>query len=60
MKKTYNRPAILTVQLGTTTSMMQASLQIHRGTGDSDPQITGGSQILTKGTSDVNLWDNEW
>ena len=51
---------MLTVQLGTTTCMMQASLQIFSATGDSDPQITDGTQILTKETSDVNLWDNEW
>jgi len=60
MKKTYITPVMLTVQLGTTKSMMQASIQIFQATGESDPQITNGNQILTKETSDVNLWDNEW
>ena len=57
MKKTYIIPASLTVQLGTTTNMLQSSLVIDKSGANT---ISDQSQILTKETSDVNVWDEEW
>ena len=58
MKKTYIFPAMLTVQLGTTTCMMQQSLTINT----TGATIDHSEDILVKeqNTTDVNLWDNEW
>ena len=55
MKKIYNQPACLIVELGTM-QMIADSLPI----GDNSQTITGQEQILTKENKDVNLWDNEW
>jgi hypothetical protein len=59
MKKTYNQPACLVVELSITTNMMiQGSLIIDKSGTNT---ITDKSQILTKeSVSDVNLWDEEW
>lgn len=58
MKKIYNSPALLVVNLRTV-HMMAESFVIN-----SDPSnaITDGSDILTKeqNMTDVNIWDNEW
>jgi len=59
VKKIYNQPTCLVVELGTTINMMiQESLFIDNS---STNTITEESQILTKeSVSDVNLWDEEW
>ena len=57
MKK-YISPAMLTVQLSTTSGMMiGCSLVIDKSGSNT---ITEESQILTKENRDVNLWDEEW
>ena len=57
MKKTYISPAALTVQLSTV-QMMAESLRVNSN--PSDPVIDNPNDILTKGTNDINIWDNEW
>ena len=59
MKKTYISPAMVMVQLSTTTHMMQMSVPIDK-TGSR--KITNQEDILVKETTpnDVNVWDNEW
>ena len=57
MKKTYISPETLTVELGTM-QMMAESLTIN--TGSDAPEIGSSSEILTKETRDINLWDDEW
>jgi len=61
MKNTYITPAMLTVQLGTM-HMMAESFKINTtyNPSDTNTYIDNSEQILTKGHSDVNLWDNEW
>ncbi|GEM_PF-1756152 len=62
MKKIYISPALLTVQLSTC-HMMAESLDIKfntTGTSTEENTITDGSQVLTKESRDINLWDNEW
>ena len=62
VKKTYISPAALTVQLGTV-QMIAQSLDINfntTGTSTEENTITDGSQVLTKESRDINLWDNEW
>ena len=61
MKKTYISPAALTVQLGTV-QMMAQSLDINNSynPNDTNTYVSSSDQVLTKETSDVNLWDNEW
>ena len=57
MKKTYNQPECIVVQLGTC-KMMAESLNIN-----STNTITDPNAILVKEQntpSDVNLWDEEW
>ena len=58
MKKTYNQPECIVVQLGTC-HMMAESLIINRDGGT----INSSSDILVKEqntSSDVNPWDDEW
>ena len=58
MKKTYNQPACLVVELGTM-HMMAESLTIN----SSGASITSSDDILVKEQntpSDVNVWDEEW
>ena len=52
---------MLTVQLSTM-HMMAESLKINTtyDPSDTNTYIDNSEQILTKGHSDVNLWDNEW
>ncbi len=61
MKKTYISPAALTVQLGTV-HMMAESFKINSTYDPADEKtyVSSSDQVLTKETSDVNLWDNEW
>jgi len=59
MKHTYIKPTTLTVQLSTC-HMMAESLQIYGSTGESAPTIENENQILTKETTDINVWDKEW
>ena len=56
MKKIYNAPALLVVELRTV-HMMAESLGIN----DTDT-INDASDILTKeqNMTDVNIWDSEW
>jgi len=58
VKKTYNQPTCLVVQLGTC-KMMAESLTIDKS---GSKTISSSSEILVKenNTTDVNLWDNEW
>ena len=61
MKKIYISPAALTVQLGTVQMMAQSlDININTGTSTEENTITNGSQILTKESRDINLWDEEW
>ena len=57
MKKTYNQPACLVVELGTA-HMLAESMTINRG----GSSIQSSNDILVKEeqTTDVNLWDDEW
>ena len=58
MKRQYNQPACMVVELGTI-QMMAESLTINTNA-DSSQTIDASEQILTKEITDVNLWDNEW
>lgn len=55
MKKTYNQPESIIVELGTL-QMMAESLPIGGG----DEEIDNPGQILTKENKDVNIWNEEW
>ena len=57
MKKIYNQPACLVVALGTM-HMMAESFVIN--TDPDAPKVDNENDILTKGITDVNVWDNEW
>ena len=48
----------MVVELGTI-QMMAESLTINTNA-DSSQTISSQEQILTKETTDVNLWDKEW
>ena len=56
MKKTYNQPECITVQLGTRTSILQASLPIG------SEEVTDPNDSLTKEdrSGSRSLWDEEW
>ena len=58
MKRQYNQPACMVVELGTI-QMMAESLTINTNA-DSSQTIDASEQILTKEITDVNLWDKEW
>jgi hypothetical protein len=57
MKKTYIAPEMLSVELNTKTSILQASLPVNSTT-----TITDANQILTKenNSTDKGVWDEEW
>ena len=59
MKKTYITPALLTVEVNTTTSLLQAS---SFGIYDSDVNvIDNSSDILVKEQlHGYNVWDDNW
>ena len=61
MKKIYNQPTCLVVELGCRFALLGLS------SGDLDGTSNGGgtrgssiSEGDVKGIADVNLWDNEW
>ena len=58
MKKIYNAPALLVVELRTV-HMMAESLVIDSSETNT---IDNANDILTKeqNKTDVNIWDNEW
>ena len=63
MKKIYNQPTCLVVELGFRKNvMLTASVEGVGGSesilGDGGPG--DGTDIAVKGVSDVNVWDNEW
>ncbi len=61
MKKTYNQPTCLVVELGCRFALMGLSSEDLDGTTSGGG--TGGSNISegdVKGIADVNVWDNEW
>ena len=57
VKKIYNQPTCLTIQLGTI-HMMAESLPVGGGSGTIDDP----NDILVKAstTTDIDLWDKEW
>ncbi|MBQ9294282.1 MAG: hypothetical protein IJ219_05060 [Bacteroidaceae bacterium] len=57
MKKTYQQPASIIVELGTN-NMMALSMTINNDTDDA--VIESPDDILTKENRDVNLWNKEW
>ena len=63
MKKTYINPETIVVRLMPTTVLAASPLSITNN-GDTAPLIntsaTSGVDAMTKGTSDVNVWDEEW
>ena len=59
MKKIYNTPSILCVE-PRTVSMMATSERTFTGFKENAGTGNSGDEIDVKGTSDVNLWDNEW
>ena len=59
MKKTYNTPVMLCVELRTV-NMMSTSEQSFTGFKGTAGTGTSDDEIEVKGTSDVNVWDEEW
>lgn len=64
MKKTYNQPTCLVVELrGRDALLTSLSAQNTGLDGTSDGGLTSTNSIGSadvKGVTDVNLWDNEW
>jgi len=58
MKKIYNAPALLVVNLRTVHMMAESLRIITNSGGDEENTITGSDQILTKENN--SIWDNEW
>lgn len=58
MKKIYNQPVCIVVELGTMQMMAESLIIDKSGTNT----ISKSSDILVKEekASDVNLWDDEW
>ena len=58
MKKIYNQPVCIVVELGTMQMMAESLIIDKSGTNT----IQHSSDILVKEekASDVNLWDDEW
>jgi len=59
MKKTYSTPTMLCVKLNTVNMMATSEYTLTNFKGGAGTG-TSGDEIDAKGTSDVNLWDNEW
>ena len=57
MKKTYIIPEMLSVQLGTRTSVLQATSLPVVGGGE---EVDDPNDILTKEQKGTNVWDEEW
>ena len=66
MKKIYNQPTCLVVELGsrdallTTLSSQDPVTGLGVGYGGGTNSLGDGVSADTKGVSDVNLWDKEW
>ena len=68
MKKIYNQPSCIIVELGSRDSLLVTLSATNSSTGLSDTgyggTTSGGSNNITdadvKGTSGVNVWDEEW
>lgn len=62
MKKTYIIPKALTVRLNTSNIIAASDNFTFSGTTGSTDFIneTPTGDVLTKGSSDVNVWDDEW
>jgi hypothetical protein len=64
MKKTYNQPTCLVVQLGSRDALLTivSGNQSLPGTSVSNAGTgsAGISDADVKGMTDVNVWDNEW
>ena len=59
MKKTYITPALLTVKVNTTSSLLTTSLGIYSS--NEEDKITESNEILVKGQQqDYNVWDDDW
>ncbi|MBR6031682.1 MAG: hypothetical protein IKP36_06960 [Bacteroidaceae bacterium] len=58
MKKIYSTPTMLCVKLNTVN--MMATSEFYKDNVSSISKGNSGDEIDAKGTSDVNLWDNEW
>ena len=59
MKKTYITPALLTVKVNTTSSLLTTSLGIYSSSEGN--KITDSNEILVKGQQqDYNVWDDDW
>ena len=59
MKKIYNTPSILCVELRTV-NMMATSEQSFSSFKESAGNGDDGDEIDVKAISDKSLWDNEW
>lgn len=63
MKKTYIIPETIVVRLMPTTVLASSPLNVT-GNGDTAPLInesaTNGADAMTKGFTDINIWDEEW
>ena len=63
MKKTYINPETIVVRLMPTTVLASSPFNITND-GDTAPLIntsaTSGEDAMSKGVSDVNVWDEEW
>ena len=59
MKKTYITPALLTVKVNTTSSLLaESSFGINN---NEDDKITNSRDILVKGQQPgYNVWDDDW
>ena len=56
MKKTYITPALLTVKVNTTSSLLTtSSFGIS-----SEEKIENSNEILVKGQQDYDVWDDDW
>ena len=64
MKKIYNQPTCLVVQLGSRDALLQSISATSTGLDDTSyGGTTSGNSIGSadvKGMTDVNLWDEEW
>ena len=58
MKKIYNAPTLICVELRTVNMMATSEYSIANISSVTDG--SDGDYIDTKGFKDVNLWDEEW
>jgi hypothetical protein len=63
MKKTYNQPTCLVVQLRSRDSLLvtvSATNSLSNTRYGGTTSVNSVTDADVKGTNDVNLWDNEW